>query len=1116
MKNYRFTNARFFSAGICCCVILAALSVGLQQSVGYAQDGSEATIKIREGFIASPARGAGVRGRPSIPKDSLESAWLNGELAMPDPSSDESPSAPGIGNWRRIKADEQGGFSDRGLAAGWLVTYVDVPSDGVWLLDARGHGNVRVNGIARVGDVYSNGMTEIPVSLKAGRNTLLFSGSRGRITAELKPANKKVFLSERDRTYPHLLRGVKGDFWGSLLLVNATTVKQTGYKLQVKGEGCETTHIDIPTLLPLSTRKVAFYVRPKTTDPVFADKSVTSVGIKLEIVSHDQPTGDLDIAIRVDTLETKWDLRDETQTHRRTFVSQIDGSVQYFGVVPPSTDSLTSDSKPALYLSLHGAGVEGEGQAASYAPKANAYIIAPTNRRAFGFDWEDWGRLDGLEVLEYASRLFQTDPQRTYLTGHSMGGHGTWHIGSLFPDRFAAIGPSAGWISFSTYAGANAPTAEDPVSKMLRRSVLTSDTLARVSNLTTQGVYILHGDADDNVPVGQARTMREELAKFHPDYVYKEQPGAGHWWGNACVDWPAMFQFFSDHKLPADDVVNDIKFVTPTISASANAHWATIDQQINQGTLSRIELHLDRNKHSLTGVTENVARLQFRVSSMRPVNSGAEESYDLAVELDGTKLDARIVPGQLELLLVQKDGGWQITTQRELSHKNPQRNGGFKDAFRNRFVLVYGTHGSDEENEWMLARARYDAETFWYRGNGSVDVVSDVDWKSVATQDRSVVVYGNATANAAWQQLLSSSPISVEHGQWRTPSETNQSPASVLMVRPRADSHVASVAAIGGTDLLSMRATNRLPVFSSGTGYADVLLLSPDFLVRGQDAIQLTGYFGNDWSYESGEWVRSEVKTSMIQSLKFHASFDGNADAVVANGDGRVYTTESLARKEWTPGIQRSDVSIAAGEGKFGDCLRFGKKSPQVICYRGETIPYRNVNWSGTVSFWMRLNPDKDLEPGFCDPLQITEKAWNDASLFVDFDKDLPRDFRLGVFSDLKFWNPENIVWEKLPIEKRPMVTVKKPGFTREAWKHVAFTFTGINATDSSPASSELYLDGQSMGTLTSPMKFTWDLEKSAIMLGIEYIGDLDELMIFDRALSKDEINELQSKPLRK
>ncbi len=94
---------------------------------------------------------------------------------------------------------------------------------------------------------------------------------------------------------------------------------------------------------------------------------------------------------------------------------------------------------------------------------------------------------------------------------------------------------------------------------------------------------------------------------------------------------------------------------------------------------------------------------------------------------------------------------------------------------------------------------------------------------------------------------------------------------------------------------------------------------------------------------------------------------------------------------------------------------------------------YRSEDWSGTISFWMRLDPDKDLQPGYCDPLQVTQFAWNNGSFFVDFDKDLPRDFRLGVFSDLKFWNPENIDWEKLPVEKRPMVTVKKPPFSRES-----------------------------------------------------------------------------------
>jgi hypothetical protein len=57
-----------------------------------------------------------------------------------------------------------------------------------------------------------------------------------------------------------------------------------------------------------------------------------------------------------------------------------------------------------------------------------------------------------------------------------------------------------------------------------------------------------------------------------------------------------------------------------------------------------------------------------------------------------------------------------------------------------------------------------------------------------------------------------------------------------------------------------MRSTNRIPIFSSGTGYPDVLIVSPDYLERGAEAVVLTGYFGHDWSFELGEWVRNEEK----------------------------------------------------------------------------------------------------------------------------------------------------------------------------------------------------------------------------------------------------------------
>ena len=257
---------------------------------------------------------------------------------------------------------------------------------------------------------------------------------------------------------------------------------------------------------------------------------------------------------------------------------------------------------------------------------------------------------------------------------------------------------------------------------------------------------------------------------------------------------------------------------------------------------------------------------------------------------------------------------------------------------------------------------------------------------------------------------------------------------------------------------------------------------------------------------QSSSFAQEVDRKSLREALAFHASFDGSADAVVQRGDGRVYTTESLARKEWTLGIQRPDVSIVKGAGVRGDCIRFADKSPKVICYKGEVLPRYEQKISGTVGFWMRLDPDKDLKPGYCDPIQITEKTWNDAAMFVDFDKDLPRDFRLGMFSDLKYWNPDNVPWEKWPVEKRPMVTVKNPGFTREAWKHVAFSFEDINATDPKSTQSSLYLDGKLQGVLQGPMRFTWDPTKTAIMIGIEYIGDMDELMIFNRPLNAQEL----------
>jgi dienelactone hydrolase len=793
-------------------------------------------IVIREGLAIA---GAGMRSRVSLPVDFLESTWVRSEWKTPTEGEEVVLQSEVKRTWSRVQAGEDGSFSGREIS-GVLFAKVDADEEKVWMLDVQGNSLTRVNGEPRMGDLYSNGSFEAPVLLRKGANEFAFMGARGRIKARLYLPEKSISLSLRDATFPTPVRGENEKLWGALIIVNASKETVKGLELESTGEWLENNVTQVVSLLPLSTTKVPFQVTLKPGFPIG--------DLKISLALKNSGSEDV-----INSNSFNWSVVEPGELQRRTFLSEIDGSVQYYAVRPAA--NWDSDVKAFdLILSLHGAGVEGQGQAACYSPKSNTVIVSPTNRRAFGFDWEDWGRMDAIEVLDLASHRFRGNRDRTYLTGHSMGGHGTWHIGSLFPSRFAAIAPSAGWISFATYAGGRPKPNDAAPDSMLARSILASDTLTRLPNMVSQGIYILHGDADDNVPVDQARTMREELGKFHPDFVYKEQPGAGHWWGNECVDWPPLVQFLRDHSRPTWSQTNKIIFVTPNPGISSQYAWATIHAQQKSGQLSRIDLNLDRATQSISGTTSNVEHLLLNVNHLEAVDGKPDV---LTIDFDGHKLESIPRPADGKLWLKRNAEMWEVTEEPTRSTKGPHRNGPFKEAFQKRFMLVYGTGGTPEVNAWMLAKARFDTESFRYRGNASVEVVSDTEWNAESSLGRNVVVYGNADCNSVWKSLLSDSPIQVSNNRL-TAADLNAKDESLiaLFIRPRPNSDNNLVAAIGGTDLTAMRATTRLPIFSSGTGYPDALIVSPVFLSQGTQAVRLVGYFGNDWTMESGDWAR--------------------------------------------------------------------------------------------------------------------------------------------------------------------------------------------------------------------------------------------------------------------
>lgn len=794
-------------------------------------------------------RGTTRGGRSAFHIDSVEASIVQGTWRSPNEGDSFTLANGSNGSWKAVSTNAQGAFEmmsrrdaeetnspPRGSYLFW--TYRS-PKDEVLLLHPSGYGMLYVNGEPRPGDPYDNGTAVFPVAMKAGINEFLVASGRGRFRASLHRPTTPIGISRYDTTFPDLLEGEKNRCWGAVILINATSKPATHLQItaQADEERAETT--ELPEIPAMSLRKVGFQIRHSghsSTNRVRLQLSLSRGG------SHGK-SGQLDQE------EFQLRLRRSDQSHRETFVSEIDASVQYYAITPAKPVDAQHPAT-ALVLSTHGASVEAQGQAEAYASKPWAHVVAPTNRRPYGFDWEDWGRMDALEVLGIAQKKYHTDPHQTYLTGHSMGGHGTWQLGVTFPDHFAAIAPSAGWISFFSYAGAPKLEATNSRLQLLQRASTPSDTLVLKSNYLHHGIYILHGDADDNVPVTEARTMKEVLGEFHRDFAYHEQPGAGHWWGNACVDWPPIFDLFTRHKIPQENQVRMVDFSTANPGISSASHWASIEAQQHPLAKSAIRVTWNPNSKAFQGNTENVLRLGLNTASLTRTGS-------VSVELDGQKFENLAVKSKTSKLWFEKDAsGWKPALAPDPRLKGPHRYGPFKEAFQHRMVFVFGTQGTPEENAWAFRKSRLDAESFWYRGNGSVEVVADTafDWKAPQNRDRGIVLYGNADTHALWKALLSDSPIQVRRGRIQAGRRTLEgADLACLFLRPRPDSPIASVAVVGGSGVVGMRLTDRIPYFLAGVALPDWTVLDPEALRSGPEGVRATGFFGDDWSIETGE-----------------------------------------------------------------------------------------------------------------------------------------------------------------------------------------------------------------------------------------------------------------------
>ena len=874
MKEATSTATLFVKLGLVSALLLGASSRSLAQTrIGE----GDKEVVLRKALAIPPVnRSDGI----PIPMDAIEARIVQGTWSAPKAGDTVTRADGKVQTWEEIEADGAGRFATEQqvrpdaegpfrryppLRYGYLFMTVESEARRPMLLAAQGHAAVYVNGVPRCGNPYKRDYVRLPVLLNRGTNGFLFQCAwrGGGLSAKLTTPEQPMALGG-DPTLPDLIVGEKTNTWGALLLTNATEEALTDLSIESEltlgaassgaASGAKA-GVRLPLIPPLSVRKIGFRIEgpaPERTGPC-------TVSLRLVRGAGENETlAETSVPLRVS---------EARENHKRTFVSKIDGSVQYYALNPARSLDPGKAQAPALFLSVHGADVEATNQANSYGPKTWGHVVAPTNRRPYGFSWEDWGRMDAMEVLDIASDLLKPDPRRIYLSGHSMGGHGSWYLGSTYPGRFAAIGPCSGrgapsmrirWEGEEKYEEVD-EKALTPMEKMLRRAASPSNITERLTrNLKGLGVYIIHGEADEIVPVQESRKMVEHLKGFHEDFHYHEQPGAGHWWesldepGAECQDWPAMYDFFARHTIPSNESTRHVEFSTANPGISAWRQWACIEAQIHPLEPSSVYLRYDPWKLRFAGTTDNVARLALDLAH-------ATKAEPLQVEIDGQSLANVPFPAEKRIWLARESGSWAVAPKPSPDLKGPRRYGPLKEAFQNRFTLVYGTQGTPEENAWAFNKARYDAEEFWRGANGAPEIVADKDFDPAAEPGRAAILYGNADTNGAWKALLGKSPVQVKRGEVRVGDRTFKGDdLACLCVRPRPGSDAACVAFVSGSGMLGMRLTDRLPSLTGGPAFPDCVVLDPTSLSKGAEGVRAAGFFGLDWGLESGEFVWKE------------------------------------------------------------------------------------------------------------------------------------------------------------------------------------------------------------------------------------------------------------------
>ncbi len=442
----------------------------------------------------------------------------------------------------------------------------------------------------------------------------------------------------------------------------------------------------------------------------------------------------------------------------RGYVSDVDGSVQPYGLVVPPTYQPNLPHQYRLDVWFHGRGdtlsevnflADRQKNAGQFTPP-NTIVLHPYGRYNCANKFA--GEVDLFEALASIKRQYPIDENRVSVRGFSMGGAATWHIAAHHAGLWAAAAPGAGFAETAEYQKLNLNDVPWYEQKLWHLTNATD----YAANLFNCPVIAYSGEIDRQIQAAQV--MARELKTEGIELTHVIGPQTEHKYHPDAIKEISR-RIDSIVAAGRNPLPRRVKFTTWTLRYN-RMNWVVVDALEQHWERARVEAEI-RDTTQIQINTQNVAAFSLEMpAGLCPLDNSRRPT----VVIDKQEVPAAPVMSDRSWTsrFRKTNGKWSLVEMPEEGlRKVHGLQGPIDDAFMSNFVFVRPTGKAMNETvaTWSASELNHAVAQWRQMFRGEARIKDDTAITEADIASSNLILWGDPSSNAVLAKILAKLPL---------------------------------------------------------------------------------------------------------------------------------------------------------------------------------------------------------------------------------------------------------------------------------------------------------------------------------------------------------------------